>query len=263
MFAVCCHVAADSQTSEASGEVKLTLGHDPDSKKEAVAEPLEGSVEVQADHLLNAAASECIKDSPTGEAVNERRHDTGPVDLTFTRPDGIAVHVSLESRPLCVRFSKTSPLTVTQVSRDLTASAAIQPGDVLTYVDGIAISHQAREAGLQLRHALRYLPERSGTTQSNNEHQVMEKCARPSTTSTTASISENFMTWPFNEDEIKEKCARPSTTSTTVSISENGMTGPLTTAGSPVSELPKCSQIDMALLLYQGHLANTNYKLYV
>ena len=261
MFAVCCHVTADFHTSEASGEVKLTQGHDPDSKKEAVAEPLEGPVEVHADHLLNAAASECMKHLPTGEAVNERRQDTGPVDLTFTRPNGIAVHVSLESRPLCVRFSKTSPLTVTQVFRDLTASAAIQPGDVLTYVDGTAISHQAREAGLQLRHALRYLPERLGTAQRNNWDEATEKCVRPSTTSTTASISENCMTGPFNEDEIKQKCALPSTTSTTGSISENGMTGPLTTTGSPVSELLKCSQIDMALLYYRGHLANANFEL--
>ena len=222
MIAVCCHAAADFHTSEAFKEVKLKQGHH--SQNYAVAEPLEGPVAEDLDHLVNAAAT------PTGEAIDQRHHGKGPVHLEFTRPNGVAVHVCLDSRPLCVRFSKTSPLTVTQVSRDLTASAAIHPGDVLTYVDGIAVPHQARDAGLLLRHALRDLPQRCGTEQINND------------------------------DENVEKCARLSTTSTTVSIAENGMTQPLTTAESLVGGFPKCS-IDTALLYYHGHLASAGFGL--
>ncbi|CAE7018913.1 Tmtc1 [Symbiodinium sp. CCMP2456] len=103
---------------------------------------------------------------------------TEGIHLAFARPDGTMAEVTLRSKPLRMRFSHSSPLTVTQVSEDLSAFTAIQAGNVLTYVNGRAVDGQWKCAMSQLRDALHDLPEGARSMEEHEEEEEVSESLR-------------------------------------------------------------------------------------
>ncbi|CAE7516164.1 unnamed protein product [Symbiodinium sp. CCMP2456] len=84
------------------------------------------------------------------------------VTLTFSRPNGLHEDAYFESRPLGLRFSDTTPLTVTHVSSDYANSARVNPrvnlGWVVTHVNKVPVPRFILDANAMVRDAVSQLP---------------------------------------------------------------------------------------------------------
>mmetsp|Transcript_30639 Transcript_30639/g.63098 ORF Transcript_30639/g.63098 Transcript_30639/m.63098 type:complete len:244 (+) Transcript_30639:108-839(+) len=149
-------------------------------------------------------------------------HATEGVQLAFARQDGTMAEVTLRSKPLRMRFSHSSPLTVTQVSEDLSAFTAIQPGNVLTSVNGRAVDGQWKCAMSQLRDAIHDLPDGARGMEERHE----EVCESP-----------------------RLSGALPKRVSVRMSSSS---------AENLVRGMPKFGELEGALMYYQLHLAKAH-----
>mmetsp|Transcript_100869 Transcript_100869/g.140107 ORF Transcript_100869/g.140107 Transcript_100869/m.140107 type:complete len:161 (-) Transcript_100869:149-631(-) len=78
--------------------------------------------------------------------------------LSFKTPQDHAVDVCFSSKPLCLRFSKSMPLTVTGIGTEFSGSARVQTSWVLTHVNDVPIDMDRRYAACQIRFATRSLP---------------------------------------------------------------------------------------------------------
>ena len=91
----------------------------------------------------------------------EQKADGAEVKLTFQLRNGLLKHIYFSSRPLRVRFSKTLPLTVTDVGSDCTGSSGVPVDSVLTHVNDVPTSDEAIN---ELRNAISHLPQESAET---------------------------------------------------------------------------------------------------
>ncbi|CAE7516148.1 unnamed protein product [Symbiodinium sp. CCMP2456] len=80
------------------------------------------------------------------------------VTLTFSRPNGLQEDAYFESRPLGLRFSDTTPLTVTHVSSDYASSARVSLGWVVTHVNKVPVPRSILLANTLVRDAVSQLP---------------------------------------------------------------------------------------------------------
>ena len=82
------------------------------------------------------------------------------VKLTFSRQHALPHSVYFHSRPLCLRFSETAPLTVTHVGVDFAAGASVHPGEILTHVNDVRVPAHIQDAAAAVRAAVSQLPPR-------------------------------------------------------------------------------------------------------
>ncbi|CAE7468266.1 unnamed protein product [Symbiodinium natans] len=106
------------------------------------------------DASISTAASSFHEEVGTGEAEKTLK-------LTFKTPDREHVEVLFHSTPLCVRFSKSVPLTVTAVGTEFSGSAHVETSWVLTHVDDLRVDTDYKYAAHQIRLATRSLPRRT------------------------------------------------------------------------------------------------------
>ena len=78
--------------------------------------------------------------------------------LSFKTPQDHRVDVYFNSKPLCLRFSKSMPLTVTGIGTEFSGSARVMTSWVLTHVDDVPVDMDYKYAACQIRHATRSLP---------------------------------------------------------------------------------------------------------
>ncbi|OLP94077.1 hypothetical protein AK812_SmicGene23936 [Symbiodinium microadriaticum] len=88
---------------------------------------------------------------------------TSGVTLTFRRPNGLYVDVDFESRPLGLRFSDTTPLTVTHVRSDYDNTARVSLGWVVTHVNKQQLPRSILDANAMVRDAVSQLPRATRT----------------------------------------------------------------------------------------------------
>ncbi|CAE7472283.1 unnamed protein product [Symbiodinium microadriaticum] len=98
---------------------------------------------------------------PVFRSTRGRKHQQPSlkvVTLTFSRPNGLHEDVYFESRPLGLRFSHTTPLTVTHVSSDYSNTARVNLGWVVTHVNKVPVPRFILDANAMLRDAVSQLP---------------------------------------------------------------------------------------------------------
>ena len=193
MIFACCDVPSDTPALHEVGTAKLNNASEGVVKPALEPELSQGGLShdtaaTTATEGLEHGASEAVhgewhQDQRKGCPVDHSddkggHHGHGPhategIHLAFARPDGTMAEVTLRSKPLRMRFSNSSPLTVTHVSEDLSAFTAIQPGSVLTHVNGRAVDGQWKCAMSQLRDALHDLPD-GATSMEEQEEEVSE-----------------------------------------------------------------------------------------
>ncbi|OLP98629.1 hypothetical protein AK812_SmicGene18900 [Symbiodinium microadriaticum] len=71
--------------------------------------------------------------------------------LSFKTPQDHRVDVYFNSKPLCLRFSKSMPLTVTGIGTEFSGSARVMTSWVLTHVDDVPVDMDYKYAACQIR----------------------------------------------------------------------------------------------------------------
>ena len=91
------------------------------------------------------------------EVGTEHEHRT--LKLSFKTPDDEHhAEVQFYSTPLCLRFSKSMPLTVLAVGTEFSGSAPVHPSWVVTHVDEQPLDSDYKYAARQIRFAAKSLP---------------------------------------------------------------------------------------------------------
>ena len=126
----------------------------------AADEPREVCTNADKDDLSQAQPAKDSEDRSCEAPTAQGSELTlGPVlKLTFQRPNGVSEDVNFYSRPLCVRFSKSIPITVTHVGMGFAGSARVNVSWVLTHVNSVELPNHVHDAATDVRLAINTLP---------------------------------------------------------------------------------------------------------
>jgi len=157
MFAGCFAptVAQDSSTHTSADDVNVIR---------RISSPCRSQHRAQQRPLKDRSLSHGTESTSasTSGLHDEGAHETC-VKLSFQLPGQAHTRqdVIFHAVPLCLRFSKTTPLTVTAVGTNFSANCQVLPNWVLTHVDDEPLDFEYKVAAQQIRDATRHLPHRS------------------------------------------------------------------------------------------------------